>query len=34
MPKMPAMAPIPATTTVTPVSRFMISDRLLLTVDR
>jgi hypothetical protein len=34
MPKIPATAPIPATTTVTPVSRFMISDRLLLTVER
>ena len=30
----PPMAPTPATTTVTPVRRFMISDRLLLTVDR
>ena len=31
MPKMPAIAPIPARMTVTPVSRFMITDRLLLT---
>ena len=34
MPKIPATAPIPARITVTPVSRFMIVDRLLLTVDR
>ncbi len=34
MPKMPATAPTPASTAVTAVSRFMISDRLLLTVDR
>ena len=31
IPKMPAIAPIPARMTVTPVSRFMIADRLLLT---
>ena len=31
MPKIPATAPIPARMTVTPVSRFMITDRLLLT---
>ena len=31
IPKMPATAPIPARMTVTPVSRFMITDRLLLT---
>ena len=34
MPKIPATAPIPARITVTPVRRFMIVDRLLLTVDR
>ena len=34
IPKIPAIAPMPARTTVTPVSRFMISDRLLLTVER
>ena len=34
IPKMPATAPIPARITVTPVSRFMIRDRLLLTVER
>ncbi len=34
MPKIPATAPIPARITVTPVSRFMMIDRLLLTVDR
>ena len=31
IPKMPATAPMPARMTVTPVSRFMITDRLLLT---
>ena len=31
IPKMPATAPMPARMTVTPVSRFMIVDRLLLT---
>ena len=31
MPKIPATAPTPARITVTPVSRFMIVDRLLLT---
>ena len=31
IPKIPATAPIPARMTVTPVSRFMITDRLLLT---
>ena len=31
MPKIPATAPMPARITVTPVSRFMITDRLLLT---
>ena len=34
MPKMPATAPMPASTAVTAVSRFMMSDRPLLTVDR
>ena len=34
MPKMPATAPTPARMTVTPVSRFMIVDRLLLTCVR
>ena len=34
MPKMPATAPMPASTTVTAVSFFMISDRLLLICDR
>jgi hypothetical protein len=34
IPKMPAKAPMPARMTVIPVSRFMISDRLLLTVER
>ena len=34
IPKIPAIAPIPARITVTPVRRFMISDRLLLTVVR
>ena len=31
IPKIPAIAPMPATITVTPVSRFMMTDRLLLT---
>ena len=31
IPKIPATAPMPARMTVTPVSRFMITDRLLLT---
>ena len=34
MPKMPASAPTPASTAVTAVSRFMTSERLLLTVER
>jgi hypothetical protein len=34
IPKMPATAPMPASTTVTPVSRFMITDRLLFTCVR
>ena len=34
IPKIPATAPMPASTTVTPVSRFMIVERRLLTVDR
>ena len=31
IPKIPATAPIPARITVTPVRRFMMTDRLLLT---
>ena len=34
IPKIPAIAPMPATMTVTPVSRFMIAERLLLTCER
>jgi hypothetical protein len=34
IPKIPANAPSPAKTTVIPVRRFMISDRLLFTVER
>ena len=34
IPKIPATAPTPARMTVTPVSRFMITDRLLLTCVR
>ena len=34
MPKIPAIAPMPAMITVTPVRRFMISDRLLFTCER
>src|SRR5439155_345571 len=33
IPKIPATAPIPARMTVTPVSRFMIRDRSLLTIE-
>ena len=34
MPKIPATAAIPARMTVTPVNRFMMTDRLLFTSDR
>ena len=34
MPKMPATAAMPARMQVTAVSRFMMSERLLLTVER
>ena len=34
IPNIPAMAAMPASTTVTPVSRFMMIDSLLFTVER